>query len=336
MKPRVLVTRALPEAGLRELRERCDVTVFSADRQPTRAELLELLPSCDGLLCTLMDAVDDELLAAAPRLKAISNYAVGYDNIDVTAATRRGLPVTNTPGVLTVATAEMAWALMMAVTRRIVEGDHYVRDGRWTGWSPMMLLGMELSGKTLGIVGCGRIGLAVAKRAKAFEMQVLYTNRRRLDEATEQEYGLQYAALDDLLAASDVVSLHLPYAQESHHLIDRDKLHRMKQTAYLINTARGAVVDEAALAAALKEGRIAGAGLDVFEREPAVHPDLLGLDNVVLAPHLGSATLETRTKMAEMAAVNLARVLHGEHPLSLVNPEVWDSYITKHNQQQGM
>ena len=329
MKPRVLITRALPEAGLRELRERCEVTVFSEDRQPTRAELLELLPSYDGLLCTLMDAVDDELLAAVPQLKAVSNYAVGYDNIDIAAATRRGIPVTNTPGVLTGATAEMAWALLMAVTRRIAEGDRYVRDGKWTGWSPMMLLGTELAGKTLGIVGCGRIGLAVAKRARAFEMTVLYTNRRRLDEATEREYGLHYAELDDLLAASDVVSLHLPYSQESHHLIDREKLNQMKPSAYLINTARGAVVDEAALATALKERRIAGAGLDVFEEEPMVHKDLLGLDNAVLAPHLGSATLETRTKMAEMAAVNLARVLHGEHPLALVNPEVWDTYIMK-------
>ncbi|ARU63048.1 D-glycerate dehydrogenase [Tumebacillus avium] len=321
-KPRVLVTRALPEAGMARLFEHCDVTVFSNERQPTPEELHTLLHQHDALLCTLVDKIDRPLLEAA-RPKVVSNYAVGYDNIDIAAATELGIPVTNTPGVLTNATAEIAWALLMAVTRRIVEADLYVRDGKWTGWSPLMLLGTELAGKTLGIIGCGRIGLAVAKRAKAFEMNTLYYNRRRLDEATEREYGLTYAGLDALLAEADVISLHMPYSSESHHMINRDTFRAMKKTAFLINTARGSVVDEAALVEALRTGEIAGAGLDVFEAEPAVHPGLLTLPNVVLAPHLGSATLETRTKMAEIAVQNVLNVLKGELPVSLVNPDVW-------------
>ncbi|TCP59419.1 glyoxylate reductase [Tumebacillus sp. BK434] len=320
-KPRVLVTRALPEAGMQQLFEHCEVTVFSTERQPTPEELRTLLPQHDALLCTLVDKIDRPLLETA-RPKVVSNYAVGYDNIDIAAATELGIPVTNTPGVLTGATAEIAWALLMTVTRRIVEADQFVRDGKWTGWSPMMLLGTELAGKTLGIIGCGRIGLAVAKRAKAFEMNTLYYNRRRLDEATEQEYGLTYAGLDTLLAAADVVSLHMPYSPESHHMINRETFRAMKASAFLINTARGSVVDEAALVEALQTGEIAGAGLDVFEAEPAVHPGLLALQNVVLAPHLGSATLETRTKMAQIAVQNVLNVLHGEQPVSLVNPDV--------------
>jgi glyoxylate reductase len=331
MMPKVLVTRQLPEAGLAGLYEHCDVTVFSSERQPTRDELLALLPEFDALLCTLVDGIDDEVLAAGTRLQVVSNYAVGYDNIDIAAATRHGLPVTNTPGVLTNATAEIAWALLMAATRRIVEGDQFVREGKWTGWSPLMLLGSELAGKTLGIVGCGRIGLAVAKRARAFDMNVVYCNRRRLDPETESAYGLSYRDFDALLAESDVVSLHLPYSAESHHVMGADTLHKMKRTAFLINTARGSVVDEDALVQALRDGVIAGAGLDVFEEEPKVHPGLLGLKNVVLAPHLGSATLETRAKMAEVAVQNILHVLDGRHPVSLVNPDVWH---TRRNPQR--
>lgn len=323
-KPRVFVTRMLPEAGMRSLFEHCDVTVFSDQRQPTREELLAALPEYDGLLCTLSDEVDADLLAATPRLRVVSNYAVGYNNIDIAAATERGIPVTNTPGVLTNATADMAWALLMAVSRRIVEADAYVRQGKWVGWAPKMMLGTELGGKTLGIIGAGRIGLAVAKRAQAFDMKIVYTNRRRLDEATERTYGLTYADLDTLLETADFVSLHLPYAPESHHLIGERRLAQMKKTAYLINTARGSVVDEAALVAALRSDVIAGAGLDVFEEEPNVHGGLVELDNVVLAPHLGSATLETRTKMAEMACENLVRVITGQEPHSLVNAQVWE------------
>lgn len=323
MKPRVLVTRALPEAGLVRLHEACEVTIYSTERQPTAAELRALLPQYDGLLCTLVDAIDRELLLGAPDLQVVSNYAVGYNNIDIAAATELGVPVTNTPGVLTEATADMAFALLMAVTRRIVEGDAFVRAGKWSGWEPQMLLGMELGGKTLGIVGAGRIGLAFAKRARAFEMNVLYHNRRRLDDEIEQAYGLTVVDLPTLVAESDVVSLHLPYSQESHHLFDAKMFRQMKKSAYLINTARGSVVEEAALVVALENGEIAGAGLDVFEEEPTVHPGLLGLPNVVLAPHLGSATLETRTKMAALAVDNLLHVLRGERPPALVNPDVW-------------
>jgi glyoxylate reductase len=324
MKPRVLVTRALPEAGLVRLHEACEVTIFSDERQPTREELTALLPEYDALLCALVDEIDCDVLATGRQLRVVSNYAVGYNNIDIAAATELGIPVTNTPGVLTNATADMAFALMMAVTRRIVESDAFVRAGKWTGWEPQMMLGMELGGKTLGIVGAGRIGLAFAKRARAFEMNMLYFNRRRLDEATERAYGLTYVDLDSLVERSDVVSLHLPYAQESHHLFDAQMFRRMKRTAYLVNTARGSVVDEAALVDALQNGEIAGAGLDVFENEPQVHPGLLALPNVVLVPHLGSGTLETRTKMAELAVENLLQVLNGELPVSLVNSDVWE------------
>ncbi|MGB8956147.1 MAG: D-glycerate dehydrogenase [Tumebacillaceae bacterium] len=325
MKPRVLVTRALPEAGLVRLHERCDVTIFSDQRQPTRDELFELLPQYDALLCSLVDPIDRELMAALPGLCAISNYAVGYNNIDISAATEFGIPVTNTPGVLTRATADMAFSLLLAVTRRIVEADAFVRSGQWSGWEPQFMLGMELGGKTIGIVGAGRIGLAIAKRARAFEMNVLYCNRNRLDEELEREYGLTYVDLDTLIAESDVINLSLPYSPESHHLINAARFQQMKKTAYLINTARGPIVDEAALVDALQNGEIAGAGLDVFEAEPQVHPDLLELPNVVLAPHLGSATLETRTQMGILAADNLLLVLADEHPRSLVNPDVWSS-----------
>ncbi|KEO84481.1 2-hydroxyacid dehydrogenase [Tumebacillus flagellatus] len=322
-KPRVLVTREIPEAGLAILREACEVTVFSSERQPTREELLALLPNYDGLLSMLIDILDRPMLEKVPHLRVISNYAVGYNNIDIQAATELGIPVTNTPGVLTNATADIAWALLMAVTRRIVEGDAYVRQGKWVGWSPDLLLGMELGGKTIGIVGAGRIGLAVAKRARAFDMNVKYYNRRRLDEETEREYSLNYVDLDTLVRTSDVISLNLPYNQESHHLFNADLLSRMKPTAYLINTARGAIVDEAALVEALKKRQLAGAGLDVFENEPSVHPGFLELDNVVLVPHLGSSTRETRDNMAILAAENLVRALQGQRPHSLVNPEVY-------------
>lgn len=322
-KPRVLVTRAIPEAGLAILREACEVTVFSSERQPTREELVERLPHYDGVLTMLVDFLDRSMLEQAPHLRVISNYAVGFNNIAIDAATERGIVVTNTPGVLTNATADLAWALIMAVTRRTVEGDSYVRQGKWIGWSPDLLLGMELGEKTIGIVGAGRIGLAVAKRARAFDMKVVYYNRRRLHEDIEREYGLTYVDLDTLVRTSDLVSLHLPYREESHHLFNADMFARMKPSAYLINTARGAIVEEAALVEALQSGQIAGAGLDVFEQEPAVHPGLVELSNVVLVPHLGSSTRETRENMAVIAAENLVRVLQGKRPHSVVNEEVF-------------
>ncbi|PWK14334.1 2-hydroxyacid dehydrogenase [Tumebacillus permanentifrigoris] len=317
-QPRVLVTREIPEAGLSILRQCCEVTVFSSEQQPTREQLAALLPTYDALLTMLTDPIDRELMATAPQLRVISNYAVGYNNIDIQAAEELGIAVTNTPGAMTDATADIAWALLMAVTRRIVEGDAYVRAGKWTGWAPSLLLGMEYGGKTLGIIGAGRIGLAIAKRARAFDMNVVYYNRRRLDEATEQQYGLSYVDLDTLVRSSDILSVNVPYSAESHHLLNADLLARMKPTAYLINTARGAIVEEAALVEALRTGQLAGAGLDVFEKEPEVHPGLLELPNVVLAPHLGSSTVETRDRMAVLAAENIVRVLRGEPPHSLV------------------
>lgn len=328
LNQRVLVTRAIPQVGLDILQEFCEVTVFSTERQPTREELQQLLPAYDGLLSMLTDSLDRDLLLQAPRLRGVSNYAVGYNNVDVEAATALGIPVTNTPGVLTNATADIAWALLMAVTRRVIEGDAYVRQGRWTGWDPLSLLGMELGGKTLGIIGAGRIGLAVAKRARAFDMNVVYHNRRPLEAETEREYGISYSDLDTLVQTSDIISLHVPYSGESHHLFSGERLAQMKPTAYLINTARGAVVDEAALVQALRAGHLAGAGLDVFEDEPHVHEGLLDLPNVVLLPHLGSATRDTREKMATLAAENLARVLRGERPHSLVNEAVWPTRRT--------
>jgi len=321
MKPRVLVTRDILYAGRDRLEQHCDITLLS--RPPGRDELRALLPAYDAVLSMLTDSFDRETIAAAPKLRVISNYAVGFNNVDVAAATEQGIVVCNTPGMMTCATAEIAWALLMALARRIVEADAYVRSGAWSGWDPDLLMGVELAGKTMGIIGAGRIGLAIAKRAAAFEMSVLYHNRTRLPEHIEREHGLTYADLDTLLRLSDVVSLSCPYSAESHHLINEARLQQMKRSAFLINTARGPVVDEQALAAALRDGTIAGAGLDVFEREPEVHPDLLPLANVVMAPHLGSSTLDTRRRMAEMAIDNLLRTLQGEIPQALVNPDVW-------------
>lgn len=262
----------------------------------------------------MSDRVDDELLrAAGPQLLVVANYAVGYDNIDLDACHRHGVIATNTPGVLTDATADMAFALLLAVARRLREGDEMVRSGRWSGWQPLQLLGAQVAGATLGIVGLGRIGRAVARRARGFGMDVLYHNRRA-DPAAEGELGARYASLVELLERSDFVSLHAPLTPETRHMIGAEELRRMKPSAVLVNTARGAVVDEAALVQALRDGTIAGAGLDVYEEEPVVHPGLAPLHNVLLAPHLGSATLETRTAMALMCSRAVVDVLQGRQP----------------------
>jgi len=287
-----------------------------------RQQLLSRIGDRDGLLCMITDAVDEELLGRAPRLKMIANMGVGYNHIDIAAATRRGIPVSNTPGVLTDATADLAFTLILAVARRVVEGDRRVREGKFKLWAPFLFLGREVSGKTLGIVGFGRIGRAVARRAAGFGMRVLYHNRSRLTPAEERESPAEYADLNTLLAQADFVSLHVPLSGETRHLIGAEELSRMKPTAYLINTARGPVVDEVALLATLQRGMIAGAGLDVYENEPALTPGLADLPNVVLLPHVGSATLETRTAMAAMAARNLIAGLDGQRPPNLVNPEV--------------
>ncbi|MBI4551040.1 MAG: D-glycerate dehydrogenase [Candidatus Latescibacteria bacterium] len=320
MSTNVYVTRLLPPDSMRLLDAACEVVeVNPHDRTLTRPELLDAVRGRDGLLCLLTDTIDEEVLAAAAGIKGIANYAVGYNNIDVATATRRGIPVSNTPGVLTETTADMAWVLMFAVARRVVEGDRFVRAGKFTGWGPMLLLGSDVHGKTLGIVGAGRIGTAVAARAAGFSMRVVYTDEVR-SEALEA-LGARRLALDDVLREADFISLHVPLMPETHHLIGERALDLMKPTAYLINTSRGPVVDEKALVKALQDKRIAGAGLDVFEQEPALAPGLVDLDNVVIVPHIASATVETRTKMGNMAVTNLLAMLRGEDPPNCVNPE---------------
>jgi len=323
MPHHVLVTMRTPDCALEVLR-RAGVAVDASDRtEPMpRAELLRRVAVCDGLACMLADRIDPELLEAAPRLKAIANFAVGIDNIDLAAATARGIPVTNTPGVLTEATAELAWALILAAARRVVEGDRLVRRGAFTGWAPTLLRGLHLGGATLGIIGAGRIGTATGLRAGAFGMRVVYFNRRRSEPLDER--GAHRVELDELLPAADVVSIHLPLTDETRHLIGARELALMKPTAILVNTGRGAIIDEAALVEALRAGRIAGAGLDVYEHEPALTPGLTELENVVLLPHLGSATVATRDRMATMAAESLVAILDGRRPENLVNPEVFD------------
>lgn len=323
MKHRILVSGHLTDDILSLLAQECDVRANGEDRPMERAELLEAVAAVDGMLSMITDAVDAELMDAAPRLRVVSNMAVGYNNIDVAAATQRGIVVTNTPGILTEATAELAFALVLAAARRVVDLDRRTRAGEWTCWAPLLFLSREVSGKTLGVVGLGRIGRAVARRARAFGMRVLYHNRSRLDEAEERDLGVEYAGRDDLLRTSDFVSLHVPLSAETRHLIGPRELGLMKPTAYLVNTSRGAVVDEAALVEALRERRIEGAGLDVYENEPLLAPGLAALENVVLMPHVGSATVETRTRMARMAAENLLSALRGERPAHVVNPEVW-------------
>lgn len=311
----------IPDDGMQLLYERCEVTVNPHDRVLTRDELLEGVRGADALLCLLTDTIDDELMAANPQLKVISNYAVGFNNIDIKAATKRGIPVCNTPGVLTDATADLAWTLLMSTARRVVEGDAFVRQGKFKGWGPMLLLGADITGKTLGIVGMGRIGQAVAKRAKGFDMTILYHDVAPVPQA-EEAFGAKYVELDELLKESDFVTLHAPLLPSTHHLIGEQQLQLMKKTAILVNTARGPLIDEKALVKALQNRVIAGAGLDVFEEEPQLAPGLAELDNVVLLPHLGSATVETRSKMAVLAAKNLLAVLDGETPPHCVNPEV--------------
>jgi len=322
MSQKILVTGNLPAEVMDPLREKYEVEAHAEDRPMERQQLLSRIGDRDGLLCMITDAVDEELLGRAPRLKMIANMGVGYNHIDIAAATRRGIPVSNTPGVLTDATADLAFTLILAVARRVVEGDRRVREGKFKLWAPFLFLGREVSGKTLGIVGFGRIGRAVARRAAGFGMRVLYHNRSRLTPAEERESPAEYADLNTLLAQADFVSLHVPLSGETRHLIGAAELSRMKPTAYLINTARGPVVDEVALLATLQRGMIAGAGLDVYENEPALTPGLADLPNVVLLPHVGSATLETRTAMAAMAARNLIAGLDGQRPPNLVNPEV--------------
>ncbi len=324
VKPRVYVTRMLPSPALEILKEYCEVEVNLRQEPPSKRELIDRVKDKHALLCLLTDSVDSEVMNAASDLRVISTYSVGYDHVDVEEATRRGIYVTNTPGVLTDAVADFTWALLLGVARRIVEADRYVRSGEWkVAWSPTLLMGCSVYGKTIGIVGLGRIGMAVAERARGFNVRVLYYDVRRLPLEVEQRLNLEYRSLEELLQESDFVSLHVPLTKETYHLIGEEELRLMKKTAFLINTSRGAIVDTRALIKALKEGWIAGAALDVFEKEPIEEDNLLlKLPNVILAPHIASATVEARSKMAEIAALNIISVLKGEKPPHLVNLDV--------------
>jgi glyoxylate reductase len=316
---KVLVTARMPEAVLAMIRRDHQVESYDADPPLDRQRLLRSIACQEGLLCTITDRIDTELLERAPALRVIANYGVGFEHIDLEAATRRGIPVTNTPGVLTETTADLAFALILATARRVVAGDQRVRAGTFHYWAPLLFLGQEVHGKTLGIIGMGRVGQAVARRAAGFGMQILYHSRARLAPGAEQELGATWLPLETLLREADFVTLHVPLTPHTRHLIGSRELALMKDSAYLINTARGPVVDEAALVAALRRGGIRGAGLDVYEQEPELSPGLASLENVVLLPHVGSATVETRTRMALMAAENLLAGLRGDPPPNCLN-----------------
>ncbi|MFC2025449.1 2-hydroxyacid dehydrogenase [Chloroflexota bacterium] len=323
-KPKVFVTRKIAQEALDIIASSTDMELWEAELPPPRDVLLDKVQTIKGLLSLLTDKVDAELMDAGPNLKVISNLAVGYDNIDVTEATQRGIFVGNTPGVLTETTADFTFALLLAAARHLVDADNYTRKGNWKTWSPMLLLGRDVHHATLGIVGCGRIGLEVAKRARGFDMQVIYYDRRQRNPEEEKEFGLEFVPdLSELLSRADFISIHAAFTAETHHLISTAELAQMKPTAILINAARGAIVDQKALYQSLKSGQILAAGLDVTEVEPIPLDDpLLTLDNVIIAPHIASASFATRTKMAIMAAENLNAGLRNELPPNCVNPEV--------------
>ena len=319
-KPKVYLTRKIPRA-IEILQDFCELTVHDNTNAPSKNEIISKIRDKDGLLCILSDKIDNEVIASAKNLKVISSYSVGYDHIDVHAATKRGIYVAYTPEVLTETTADLAFALMLAIARRIVEGDRLVRRGKWKGnWSYEFMLGHDVHNKTLGIIGLGRIGSALVRRANGFKMKVLYYKRNRLSVDKERELNIEYRDLDALLRESDFVSINLALSNDTYHLVDEKKLKLMKNSSFLINTARGQVVDERALVKALRNKWIAGAALDVFEKEPIPkNSPLLKFDNVVLVPHVGSASRETRDKMAEVSAINLLNVLKGGKPLYAVN-----------------
>jgi lactate dehydrogenase-like 2-hydroxyacid dehydrogenase len=323
-KLKIFITGAIPDQGLDQALDKYDTEIWPKDTPPTKKELLKKVRGIDGLLSLLTSKIDAEVMdAAGKQLKVISNYAVGYDNIDVQAATKRGILVTNTPGVLTETTADLAFALLMAAARRIVEGADYVREGKWHTWNPKLLLGLDIHQATLGIVGLGRIGKAMVRRARGFNMKILYYDEKGRYDKDEEIGALYCETMDEILKYSDFLSLHVPLTPETHHLIDAKALKKMKQTAILINTSRGSVVDPDALYNALKNGDIAYAALDVTEPEPIpANHKLLSLSNCLIVPHIGSASVMTRGLMADMAVENLLAVLRGDEPKYLVNPEV--------------
>jgi glyoxylate reductase len=320
-KPKILATRPLFPAARVILDKFCEAEYFPPDRPVPRAELLQRVKDKEGLVCLLTDAINEDLLRHAPKLRIVANVAVGFDNIDVTACTRRGVVATNTPGVLDETTADFAWTLLMAVARRLGEGEALARSGKWAGWDLDQLVGADVWGKTLGIVGFGRIGQAVARRAGGFRMKVLYSNTKRVAESVEKEFNAEHRGFDALLAESDFVSIHVPLTPQTRGMFSAPKFYRMKPTAFLINTSRGPVVEENALVAALEAGKIAGAALDVYENEPFILPGLKRA-NVILAPHIASATIETRTRMACIAAENVTALFRGQRPPNMLNAEV--------------
>ncbi len=324
MTHKVVVTRGVFDDVLDRLRAGATVVDNQSDVQLDAGELAARAADADALVCALTDRVDAALLERCPRLKVVANIAVGHNNIDLAACSARRVMATNTPGVLDETTADFAWALMLGAARRVTEAERYLRDGRWTGWQLKQLLGTDVHHATLGIIGMGRIGQAIARRALGFSMQVLYCNRSRLDEATERSLNARWVARDELLAAADFVVLMVPYSPATHHLIGAAELARMKPGAILVNTARGGVVDDRALVEALRQRTIAGAGIDVFEGEPAFDRDFLELDNVVLAPHIASSSVATRRAMAMLAARNALAALAGERPPNLLNPDAFN------------
>jgi glyoxylate reductase len=324
LRPEVYITRLIPHEGLDLLKETCEVEINPEDRPLSREELLAKVKDKHGVIGMMADRIDAEFFGAAKALLGYANFAVGFDNIDVTEATRRKIPVSNTPGVLTKATAELAWALLFAVARRIVETDQIMRSGTWPGWGPLQFIGADVTGKTLGIIGSGRIGTAMGLMSKGFQMPVLYTNASgKENETLKAELGAQRVSLDQLLRESDFISIHTPLTPATRHLFKAETFARMKPAAILINTARGPIIKEDDLVAALGSRTIAGAGLDVYEFEPKMAEGLAGLDNAVVVPHIGSATSSGRTGMSLLAARNLLAMLQGRKPESCLNPEIY-------------
>ena len=321
-KPRIVVTREVFDETIAFLEGHCEVEANQADVPLTAAQIAQRLKDAQALMCSLTDKVDAGLIAQCPHLKVVANIAVGYNNIDIAACSARGIMVTNTPGVLDDSTADLAWTLMLATARRLTEVEANIRSGDWTGWRLKQWLGVDVHHATLGIIGMGRIGQVIARRAAGFDMRVIYHNRTRLDAAIEQRLNATWVTRDELLAQADFVVLQMPYSQETHHLIGAKELARMKPTAILINSTRGGVVDDAALIDALTTGTIRAAGLDVFENEPKLNPGFLALKNVVLSPHIGSSTETTRRAMAMTAAANAVAALNGAVPPNLLNPKV--------------
>jgi glyoxylate reductase len=321
-KYNVYITRLIPEEGLKLLGEFCNLEINPEDRPLTRDELLKNVKGRNGVISLLNDRIDGEVMDTAKGIRGFANYAVGFDNLDVKAATARKIPLSNTPGVLTIATAEMAWTLLFAVARRLIESEKVMRSGTWPGWGPLQFIGGDVTGKTLGIAGAGRIGTAMALMSKGFAMKVLYTDEV-VNPVLEKELGAKKVSFEDLLKESDFVSIHVPFMPSTRHLFNARTLRRMKPTAYLINTARGPVINEAELVEALRDHVIAGAALDVYEFEPKMVPGLSDLENVVIAPHTASATISSRSGMSVKAATNLLAMLKGERPPDCLNPEIY-------------